>query len=244
MGTYSSLAKWWEDGKFYLKGLTIGFCNSRSKVRSENRAVLVRLIDHLKDRVDRCFASCLGPYQPTLAELSKMDLERACGAQIRSRISWVEEGESSTSFFFRLEKKRATDCHISALRENDCTIVSDSDSLCRSFSSFYSSLFSTSPVDPLASQTLLENVSPSLPSVKANLCEGCLSLNECHRLLLGMAKRKAPGSDGFPMEFYVKFRQLLGRDLVLVLNSCFDRDSLTPSRRRGIISLSQERRSP
>ena len=238
MGTYSSLAKWWEDGKSYLKGLTIGFCNSRSKVRSEHRAVLVRLIDHLKDRVDCGFASCLGPYQSALAELGEMDLELARGAHIRSRISWVEEGESSTSFFFRLEKKRAADRHISALREDDGTIVSDCDSLCRSFSSFYSSLFSASLVDPVASHTLLGNVSPSLPSDKANLCEGRLSLDECHRVLLGMARRKAPGSDGFPMEFYVKFWPLLGSDLVLVLNSCFERGSLALSQRRGIISLS------
>lgn len=59
-----------------------------------------------------------------------------------------------------------------------------------------------------------------------------------------MAKRKAPGSDGFQMEFYVKFRHLLGRDLVLVLNSCFDRDSLALSRRRGIISLSFKKGDP
>ena len=45
--------------------------------------------------------------------------------------------------------------------------------------------------------------------------------------------------DGLPMEFYVKFWDVLGADLVTVLNSCFDAGLLSPSQRRGvIISLS------
>ena len=53
-----------------------------------------------------------------------------------------------------------------------------------------------------------------------------------------MAKRKAPGSDGLPMEFYVKFWHVLGEDLVCVLNSCFNDGCLALSQRSGVISLS------
>lgn len=40
------------------------------------------------------------------------------------------------------------------------------------------------------------------------------------------------------MEFYLKFWDLLGEDLVCVLNSCFRAGRLSHSQRRGIISLS------
>ena len=53
-----------------------------------------------------------------------------------------------------------------------------------------------------------------------------------------MARRNAPGLDGLPMEFYLKFWNVLGSDLVNVLNSCFDSGSLSLSQRRGVISLS------
>ena len=53
-----------------------------------------------------------------------------------------------------------------------------------------------------------------------------------------MARRKAPGLDGLPVEFYVKFWDVLGPDLVSVLNSCLESRSLALSQRRGIISLS------
>ena len=34
---------------------------------------------------------------------------------------------------------------------------------------------------------------------QADLCEGCLSVEECQEALMGMARNKAPGSDSLPM---------------------------------------------
>ena len=65
-------------------------------------------------------------------------------------------------------------------------------------------------------------MSSVLPSDQAALCEGHLSVTEVSSALLGMARRKAPGLDGLPVEFYVKFWDVLGPDLVSVLNSCLD----------------------
>ena len=54
-------------------------------------------------------------------------------------------------------------------------------------------------------------------------------LDECYKALTGMAHRKAPGLDDFPMEFYVKFWSVLGSDLVDVLNSWYNSLSLSLS---------------
>ena len=70
------------------------------------------------------------------------------------------------------------------------------------------------------------------------MCEGLLSQEECFAALQGMACGKAPGSDGLPMEFYLKFWHVLGFDLVCVLNSAFGLGSSSRSQRRGIITLS------
>ena len=68
-------------------------------------------------------------------------------------------------------------------------------------------------------------------------CEGLLSQGECFAALQGMARGKAPGCDGHPMEFYLKFWDVLGNDLVLVFNSAFQFGSLSRSQHRGIITL-------
>ena len=173
-----------------------------------------------------------------LFPLADFDSEAAKGAQVRSRIRWVEEGETSSAYFFCLEKKRAADCWISAFRESDGSIISSPDDLCHSFALFYSSLFIASVTDPTVQASLLGNLSSSLSSEEASSCEGDLTLDECFTALHGMARCKAPGLDGLPMEFYVKFWDVVGRDLVSVLTSCLDSGSLSLSQRRGVISLS------
>ena len=238
MARFPTLAKWWEEGKSLIKGLTIRYCCSRSAARSRNRDLLVRLVDHLKAKVDLGWASCLGPYHSALAELARLDQLAARGAQVRSRVRWVEEGKVSSAYFFRLEKKRSADRWVSALRKDDGSIVASPDDLCRSFSSFYIDLFTAANTDPSAQAKMLGNLSSVLPPAEASVCDGHLSVEECFAALQGMASRKAPGLDGLPMEFYVKFWGVLGKDLVAVLDSCFDAGCLSLSQRRGVISLS------
>ena len=235
---FPSLWKWWDAGKSLVKGLTIRFCSRKSSARSGLRDLLVCLIDHLKARVDLGSSSCLGPYLSALAELAALDSQAARGAQVRSRARWVEEGESSSAYFLRLERKHGSDRWISALRDGDGSVVSSPLDLCASLSSFYSDLFSASSVDPQVQADLLGNLPSSLSGGQSSLCEGHLTVDEVLSALRGMARRKAPGLDGLPMEFYLKFWPVLGADLVSVLNSCFDSGSLSLSQRRGVISLS------
>ena len=71
---------------------------------------------------------------------------------------WVEEGETSSAFFLRLEKKRAADRSVAALRTND---GSHNDDLCR-----------------VIANSLSSNVSSTLPTTPADLCDGPLSSDE------------------------------------------------------------------
>ena len=234
---FPSLAKWWEEGKSLIKGVTVRYCCDRSRVRSSNRD-LVRLIEHLKAKVDSGSSSCVGPYHCAMAALAKLDLESARGAQVRSRACWVEEGETSSAYFFRLEKKCGADRWISAVRLDDGTIVSSPTDVCTAFVDFYASLFSVTPTDPVIHYSLLSNITSSLSPGDVAYCEGHLTAAACLAALQGMARRKASGLDGLPMEFHLKFSPVLGPDLVSVLNSCFDAGVLSLSQGRGVISLS------
>ena len=189
------------------------------------------LAAHLKSHIDSGRLSFLPVYLSTLSRLRSMDVEVARGAQVRARSRWVEEGESSSAYFFRLEKKNGTDRNISALRAGDGILVTDKDGLCDVFRSFYSDLFSAARCDSNARAELLSNISSVLPYNDSQVCEGLLSQEECFAALQGMARGKAPGCDGLPMEFYLKFWHVLGFDLVCVLNSAFGLGSLSRSQR-------------
>ena len=61
------------------------------------RDLFVRLVSHLKGRVDGGRSDCVSPYQTVLAELRQLDLVEVEGARERARVRWVEEGECSSS---------------------------------------------------------------------------------------------------------------------------------------------------
>ena len=148
--------------KSRVKGLTISYCSRRSRSASQQRDLLVRLAKHLRSRLDSGLVSCLRAYRSVLDRLSGLDSTAAKGAKVRPRARWVEEGEVSSSFFFRLEKKRSADRWISALRDPSSSIVSSPSNLWASLSGFYSSLFSISSTDDTARDSLLDNISASL----------------------------------------------------------------------------------
>ena len=72
----------------------------------------------------------------------------------------------------------------------------------------------------------LSKLDSFLDSEASDLCEGDLTFSECFRALNGMAHGKSPGFDFFPAEFYSRFWELIGPDLVSSFNYCFRRGKL------------------
>ena len=212
--SFLSIIDWWELGKSKIKGLTVTYCKKRVAAQREKRNLLCNLVEHLKRKIDNGSTSCVDAYKNALVNLGKLDLEAVNGARVRSRLQWAEEGETSSKYFLRLEKKNKAERWISALKDEDGIIHSDVDGISHVLSSLYSSLFSSEDTIPSAQAVLINNLETSLPPEQSGLCDGPLSLSECHSCLLGMALRKPPGCDGLPVEFYLKFWDVLGADLV------------------------------
>ena len=67
--------------------------------------------------------------------------------------------------------------------------------------------------------------------------EGHLSLEECRNALDTFEGDKTPGEDGFTVEFYKTFFDLIGQDLVASFNAAYEVNELSISQRRGIFTL-------
>ena len=142
----------------------------------------------------------------------------------------------------RIRKPRNSLCKQLTLRGRRSTnsillFCSDVDGISHVLSSFYSSLFSSEDTIPSAQGFLLNNLETSLSPEQSCLCDGPLSLSKCHSSLLGMALRKAPGCDGLPAEFYLKLWDVLGADLVEVLNFSYLSGSLSHIQRLIAVSF-------
>ena len=234
--SFTSLLDWWGLGKARIETLSIRYCQNRSAKKTARFRSLTQKVAALKTLVDLGHVSALSDYKDALSALQEFSLDQACGAQIHSRARWVEEGESSTAYFFRLERKRKAESTISSLKVCDRTVTS-TDDLLASASDFYKNLYSSCETDPVVQDELLSNLSLSLSSEEADLCEGDLSIAECFNAVKGMAKSKMPGFDGLPAEFYLALWPVLGSDLVDFLNYAFRVGFLSISQRRGLINL-------
>ena len=123
------------------------------------------------------------------------------------------------------------------MRNDAGDVVTDLEGILTAFRSFYQSLFSPEAVDLSVQASLLSCLSASLPSGPSSLCEGPLTVGEVRDALEGMARGKSPGSDGLPAEFYLKCWEIVGRDLVEVLNEAFVAGQLSLSQRTGQVVL-------
>ena len=82
-----------------------------------------------------------------LVRIADFDRLKAKGARVRARVQWAEEGEMSSRYFCRLESKRGTEQWIAAIRDTNGKVVTDIDSICRSWLDFFSTLFSADELD-------------------------------------------------------------------------------------------------
>ena len=88
------------------------------------------------------------------------------------------------------------------------------------------------------SNTFFENelIKP-LSDENANICEGKITEQECKKALNEMGIGKSPGSDGLTSEFYKRFWDEIGDDVVQSINNAFDKGQVSICQKRGIITL-------
>ena len=160
---FVTVMDWWEVAKSMIKGLSVTYSKTRAARLRSRRDFLVRLVSYLKERVyvGRCHR--VDPYQAALAELRQLGLVEVEGARVCARVRWVEEGECSSSYFCKLEKKRCSESGITALRNSDNVVHTGGEGIQSVLSSFYADHFSKEETDlafkrPFCSKYLIESL--------------------------------------------------------------------------------------
>ena len=177
--------------------------------------------------------------------LHELYADKATGAQIRSRLDFIEYGEKNTRYFLNLEKSRQTRKLLNRVTVESKTYTSTEDILAEEVK-YYKTLYTSNNTDTQEIKDYISQTTQEahLTEVEANLCEGRLTLSECNLALSNMKLNKSPGSDGLSVEFYRHFWDVIGMILVDVYNDGFEKSELTLSQRTGIISLLYKKGDP
>ena len=97
-------------------------------------------------------------------------------------------------------------------------------------------MYSTKDIDPTVDDYFLTDI-PTLDQNMSDLCEGEITIKECHDALKLMQHYKSPGPDGLPKEFYSFAFPIIGKSYVKLINRCLLEGTLPLSLRQCYITL-------
>ena len=111
------------------------------------------------------------------------------------------------SIFFNLEKSNYNKKTISELRLQDDSTTRNEAVILEQIENYYRNLYTSDlTFSETAYDTFTDNVeSPKLPEDVQETLEGPLTYEECKKILETFQNDKAPGKDGFTVEFYTFF---------------------------------------
>ena len=233
----------WERCKVAIRNFCINFGQQKS-VNSRNEQVSLKSTQKILEKKltenpdDQLLQN---KYFETKKKLEVFELNKARGAQTRSRQKWIEEGERNTAFFFNLEKNRKKSNLITCLTKDSGEIVTDRQGLINEQVNYYTTLYSQNtesnsiPVD--SNDFVRGEEMPTLSDPEATKCEGLVTFDECSKALSKMRNSSSPGLDGLTTEFYKFFWQKIGIILVKSFNESYENGMLSYTQRQGVITL-------
>ena len=227
-----------------IRSATISFSKSKCKrIRDCEQDILFKL-DLLDNTICNNFSSpdideTLQEYENLKSELKLIYEERGKQAMFRAKCRWVENGERPTKYFFNLEKRNYNKKTISELRLQDESTTNNENVNLDQIETFCKNLYtSEGNFSDEACDLFVRNLEiPTFRDKERYNLEGPLTYDECRKALETFQNDKAPGEDGFTIEFYKYFFDLLGNDLLASFNEAHAKGELSISQRSGIITL-------
>jgi len=181
----------------------------------------------------------LKEYESLKRELESIYEKKGKAAMFRSKCRWVELGERPTKYFFNLEKSNYNKKTILELRREDESITTNQTQILHAIECYYNDLYTS--VHQVSEEEYEEFTRelqiPKASEEERDKIEGFLTYDECKKVLETFQNEKSPGEDGFTVEFYRFFFELLGHNLVDCFNEAYVENELTISQRRGVITL-------
>ena len=232
----------WELLKNEIKAKTIQICNEkRQKTFCESKQLLNE-INKINERLSTTPDS--KELHDNLIRLQKkleiLSLHKTKGAQIRSRIKFIEDGEKNTKYFLSIEKSRGDKNTIQELKRDNKNLINPQNIL-KEVKQYYTNLYTKDiDVDDTfeAMNGFLDDVQcPKLSTDEALSCESEIEIKDISYALSQLNNDSAPGSDGITVPFYKVFWKKLQNPLLHSFKSSLDKGELSVSQKRGIITL-------
>ena len=227
----------WEYFKICLKT----FCSNYSKNIAKNKKKRIDFIEkQIKKIESQPYSEINMNYKRILEkEIDDYYANKCSGAYIRSRSTWIEKGEKSTSYFLNLEKKQQSSNTITKLKDDHGIEYINTTGILDCLIKFYETLYSSDRKDNHVNiQEYLESIDcKQITKSEQKMCDDIPTLQECKMAVDNMKNNKSPGQDGIPVEFYKVFWNDIKDIYYKSLLKSIEIGMLPFSQRNAVISL-------
>ena len=233
----------WDIAKIQIREASIAYSKNKSRERNKKNRMLELQLKEVEHKLssDPNNDELLQKLQDTKLAIDLLSLYSAQGAQTRSRVKWIEEGEKNSKFFLGLEKASQNNKLITRLIDDKGNVYSNQKDLLDYQIKFYKNLFSKKGEFSDVQQhfdEFCENIQiPKLDDDARASCEGLVSIPEAEVALQQLKKDSAPGYDGLTGLFYQTFWPYISDLIIDSFNEAFDLKQMSISQRRAIITL-------
>ena len=225
-----------------IKNCAIKYSKTNKKKHNDRQTTLEHKIDDISEKlVSNPKSEQLNKeLMQAKQELELIHLNKAKGAQLRSRIKWIEEGEKNTKYFLGLEKSKGKANTITELkRENEK--IKNPLNILNEIKTYYSTLYTKNPNITDTDKKLedfLKNIDhPVLSAEDKELCDSEIFLDEMSNALSKLNNDSAPGSDGLPVSLYKVMWRQLKEPLFESIKASISSGKLSVTQRRGVVTL-------
>lgn len=230
----------WEGFKAYIRGEILSYTSMKNKQQQKQMEILDKQIKSLELDLN---ASDDPITQSELlrlrTEYNKLSSDAAAKSLMWLKQSYYDQGEKAGKLLAWRIKKIQSERAINNIKTPSGKVTVDPSEINDSFRQFYENLYTSDCchtseeqdlfLDQLQFQTLTEDTQQEL--------DRNLSIEEISQAIQSINSGKAPGLDGFTIEFYKTFKEKIIVPLFNMYEEAFKNEVLPPTLRQAMITL-------
>lgn len=225
----------WEYIKLGIREFSIKFNNDLKARTLKLEGELEKRLSELEEEMISS-EEAIEEFHGCKRELYQIQLLRSRQAMLKSRCTWLTQGERPTKYFLNLEKRNYDEKSVTSMFDNTDTLLTSQTQILsfekEHFANQHANIASNTGHDPFCPPPL-----SVLDDLDRMVLNSEVSVEELEIAMKKMKSGKSPGCDGIPVELYKRFWHVLGGPLLNCLVSSLQKGLLTPNQRRAVITL-------